>query len=133
MVEKTIALPFSIDPFGKIATTTDQRKIWGDRVKSIVGTTIGERVMNPNLGSEVALNVFENQDEAITAITANIPEVFNSQLPLLTLTGVETSFDEITGVIYANIVYGLPNDEQVTTVIGLVYLSGNNPPIEETS
>lgn len=133
MAEKTIALPFSIDPFGKVAVTTDQKKIWADRVKSIVGTTVGERVMNPNLGSEVALNVFENQELAISSITANIPEVFNSQLPLLTLTSVDTSFDEISGVIYANIVYGLPNDEQVTTTIGLVYLSGNNPPIEENS
>lgn len=133
MVEKTVSLPFSIDPFGKVAVTTDQKKIWADRVRSIVGTTVGERVMNPNLGSEVALNVFENQEDAIGAITANIAEVFNSQLPLLTLSGVEISFDEISGVIYANIVYGLPNDEQVTTTIGLVYLSGNNPPIEETS
>lgn len=133
MAEKTIALPFSIDPFGKVSVTTDQRKIWADRVRSIVGTTVGERVMNPNLGSEIALSVFENQEVAMSAIQANIPEVFTSQLPLLTLTNVETTLDETTGVVYANIVYGLPNDEQVTTTVGLVYLSGNNPPIEEMS
>ena len=45
MAEKTLALPFSVDPYGKISVTSEQSKIWADRVRSVIGTTLRERVM----------------------------------------------------------------------------------------
>lgn len=132
LMEKAISLPFSINPFGSVSFSTDQRKIWADKVRSVVGTTIGERVMRPEFGGEIAFSVFDNQEAAIEAIKQNVTEMFNLQLPLLTLQNVDTSFDESTGTINADITYSLPNDEIiVTTTVGLIYLNGNTPAVKE--
>ena len=131
MAEKTIALPFSIDPYGKVTATSEQTKIWADRVRSVVGTTVRERVMRPNFGGNIAYSVFNTQESAELAIKTDVQQVFNTQLPLLTLNNVQTSFDEYTGIITITVTYSLPNDIVVSTNVGLVTISGNNPPIEE--
>lgn len=131
-MEKALSLPFSIDPFGAVTVASDQRKIWADRVRSVVGTTLGERVMRPDFGGKIAFSVFNSQEDAAEAIRTTVSEVFNSQLPLLTLQDVATSFDELTGTVYADITYALPNEEIIlTTNIGLIYIDGNNQPIKE--
>lgn len=130
-MEKAIALPFSIDPYGKVTITTDQRKIWADRVRSVVGTTIGERVMRPEFGGEVAFSVFNSFEDAERELKNTVTEVFGTQLPLLTLGTIETSYDTMTGTVYADISYSLPNDVETNTTIGIVYIAGNNPPIKE--
>lgn len=131
-MEKAISLPFSINAFGAVSFSTDQRKIWADRVRSVVGTTIGERVMRPNFGGKIAYSVYSNQDAAIEAIKTTVAEVFNSQLPLLTLDKIDSSFDESTGTVSADITYRLPNDQIiVTTTIGIIYIDGNNQAIKE--
>ena len=131
MDEKTIALPFSIDVYGRVAFTQDQSKIWADRVRSVVGTTVKERVMRPTFGGTIAYKVFESQELAEQEIKTNVEEVFDSQLQVLTLNDVTTSFDEYTGTITADITYSLPNDTVLTTTVGLVTIVGNNPPIQE--
>lgn len=134
-MEKAIALPFSIDLFGNVSSSTDQRKIWADKVRSAVGTTIGERVMRPDFGGEIAFSVFSSQEEAVEAIKTNVAEVFSTQLPLLTLQNVSASFDATSGTVFADITYSLPNDLKsqnlLTTSIGIIYLDGNNPAIKE--
>ena len=131
MTEKTIALPFSIDPYGKVTSTSEQTKIWGDRVRSVIGTSLRERLMRPDFGSTMAFNVFESQEAATEAIKTDVKAAFETQLSLLTLNSVDTSFDEYTGVITANITYALPNDKVLTTSVGLISIVGNNPSVEE--
>jgi phage baseplate assembly protein W len=131
MIEKAISLPFSVDPYGKISSTTEQPKIWADRVRSVIGTSLRERVMRPDFGGKVAFKVFENQDVAESSVKTEITEMFGSQLPLLTLQEVQTSFDEYSGTINTTVIYKLPNDQITHTNIGVVYISGNTPPYEE--
>lgn len=131
MEEKTIALPFSIDPYGKVTSTSEQSKIWADRVRSVVGTTVKERVMRPTFGSDIAYGVFDTQTAADEIIKSNVAQVFSTQLPLLKLGTVTTSYDEYTGTLNTTITYSLPNDQVVTTNIGIVTVSGNTPPTQE--
>lgn len=131
MDEKTIALPFSIDPYGKVTSTSEQSKIWADRVRSVVGTTVKERVMRPTFGSDIAYGVFDTQAAADEMIKINVEQVFNAQLPLLKLGTVTTSYDEYTGTLNTTVTYSLPNDQVVTTNIGIVTVSGNTPPTQE--
>lgn len=131
-MEKTISLPFSINDFGAVSFSTDQKKIWADRVRSVVGTTTGERVMRPNFGGKIAYSVHNNLDAAIESINTTVTEVFNSQLPLLNLEKIDASFDESTGTVSADITYRLPNDQVVlTTTVGIIYLDGNNQALKE--
>lgn len=131
MAEKTLALPFSIDPYGKVTVTTDQSKIWADRVRSVMGTFLRERVMRPEFGTDIPYSVFNTQEAAQQEISTETTQAFNQHLPLLKLDSVSSSFDSYTSVMNVTITYKLPNDVVVDTTIGLLTVRGNLPPYEE--
>lgn len=131
MAEKAIGLPFSIDPYGKVTVTSDQSKIWADRVRSVIGTFLRERVMRPEFGTNIPYSVFNTQEAAQEEVSTETAQAFTQYLPLLTLESVSTSFDEYANIINATIVYKLPNDVVVDTTIGILTIRGNTPPYEE--
>ena len=131
VTEVAIALPFSIDAYGRVAQTTDQRKIWADKVRSVVGTALNERVMRPLFGTDIPLAIFENQDSASDIVQDLVATSFNTQLPRLELQSVSTAFDSYSSTLNLEITYALPNEEVVSTTIGFIALSGNLIPYEE--
>lgn len=131
MAEVTIQLPFSIDPYGKVTQTFSQSKIWSDRVRSVVGTTLRERVMRPQFGTIIPYALFESSGTATSEVKAEVVKAFSTQLPLLRLQDVAVTIDEYTNVLTADIIYDLPNNERITTNIGLILLQGTTPPYEE--
>jgi phage baseplate assembly protein W len=131
MAEKAIALPFSINSFGRVTDTTEMSKIWADRVRSVIGTALRERVMLPDFGTDIPSSVFETTEEADSQIQTEVIRAFNEQLSALTLDEVTSTFDEFTGVMNVDITYALPNDEVINTSIGLVSLAGTAPIYEE--
>ena len=132
MAEKTLTLPFSVDPYGKISVTSEQSKIWADRVRSVIGTTLRERVMRPGFGTDISYSVFNTQEDAEQEISREISQAFNQLLPLLTLDSVESLFDSFTGIINVTMTYKLPNQIVVTTTTGILTVRGTIPPYEET-
>ena len=132
MAEITMALPFSIDAYGKIASTDQQSKIWADRVRSVIGTALGERVMRPEFGTEVPYAELQTADDASSQIETTVLHAFEQQLSRLRLQQVTSVLDEYTGTLNVNIIYALPNQDLVTTTLGFASIRGNNPPIEET-
>jgi phage baseplate assembly protein W len=131
MAEKAISLPFVIDAYGKIGQTQDQSKIWADRVRSVIGTTLRERVMRPTLGTVIPYAMFENEDNAQAEIEIEVSRAFSEQLPLLRLSTVTTTADQYTNTLTIEIVYALPNNEVVSTVVGLVLIQGAKPIYQE--
>lgn len=129
--ETAISLPFSIDPYGKVAQTTDQTKIWADKVRSVIGTALKERVMRPTFGTDIPSAVFENQEDADGRILELVSTSFNNQLPRLDLQSVSNSFDQYSGTLTVDITYALPNEEIVSTTVGLIVVSGTLIPYEE--
>jgi phage baseplate assembly protein W len=132
--ELALSLPFSVNPYGRISTTTERSKIWQDRVRSVIGTFLGERVMRPNFGADVVDAVHETSEEAIIIIETQVRQAFNTYLPTLTLTDVITNYDESTGIMEVEIVYSLPEatvEDVSSTTIGLVRIAGNLPPLQE--
>jgi Bacteriophage baseplate protein W len=63
-------LPFRIDGTGKVMATPDLTRQMAIRVRSIVGTSPGERVMRPNYGSGAANFVFDVDDELRASMLA---------------------------------------------------------------
>jgi len=127
--EVTISYPFTIDVYGNIAKTDDYIKIWNDRVLIALNTANGERVMNWDLGTQIPYMVFNSASES--AVETEIRKAFLDFLPALSLDDIKSSFDINTGTITVNITYSLPNNDQVTTTVGVVTISGNTPPYEE--
>jgi phage baseplate assembly protein W len=132
MAEIAMSLPFMIDSYGKINTTDQQSKIWTDRVRSVIGTALGERVMRPEFGTEIPFAEFQTSSDAASQIETTVLQSFEQQLSRLRLQAVTTAFDDYTGAMNVSIVYALPNQDIVTTTLGFASIRGNNPPIEET-
>jgi hypothetical protein len=131
MAELALTLPFSIDPYGNVTTTTDQSKIWSDRVRFVIGTNLRERILDPEFGTLVPSAFMETADVANTTIESEVEQAFQSQLELLEFNSVTASYDEYTNTTNVSIVYGLPNGEVTNTVIAVSFISGNNISVEE--
>lgn len=132
--EIAISLPFSFDSFGNVLTTIDQEKMWADRVFSVIGTAIGERVMRGDFGSEIRRTLFDTQSSMEVKVDETINTAFNNHLPLLTLGGVTHTRDASNNIMTVSITYALPNKNVVTTTIpvtaGKISISGNSLPKE---
>jgi len=131
MAERAISLPFSIDPYGRVSATQLQSKIWSDKVKSVLGTTLRERVMRPNFGTLIPYSLFNSETSAVAEITSEVNSAFVGQLPLLSLQKVNVTSDQYSNVLTVEVIYGLPNSEVVSTVVGLVLVQGAKPIYEE--
>lgn len=131
--EVAISLPFSINARGGVASTTDQSKIWADRVRSALGTVRGERLFRAGYGSLFPLDVLNTEDTIKDSIIQDISETFSATLPALTLDEVIVQPGEGSETLYIEVVYSLPNEEKIRTEIGLVTISGATANIQETS
>ena len=131
MTEITLSYPFLLDDYGNIAITGDSNKIWADRVRSVIGTVIGERVMRPTFGSKVAFAAFATRTSMEEIVRREVERGFYLNLPLLTLIDITFDFNESENLVSANITYELPDKKQSTTDVGIVVLAENNPPYEE--
>lgn len=131
MPEVAITLPFTIDLYGKVGSTIEQPKIWADRVKSVIGTSLRERVMRPNFGTVIPFALFETSEAASTEIESEVKSAFLKFLPTLSLQEVTAEFDDVNNVIKTSVVYALPNDQIITTDVGIVVLRGKSPVYEE--
>lgn len=129
--EKAISLPFSIDTFGTIGTTTEQSKIWTDRVRSVLGTSLRERVMRPTFGTLIPFSLFNNVENAVAEITDEVTRAFGKYLRMLTLTNTNVEQDVYTNSLKVTVTYALPNQEINTTSIGYVTIQGTLPIYEE--
>jgi phage baseplate assembly protein W len=131
IVETALAFPFSIDDYGNVVYTTNQYEIWAGRVKSVVGTVLGERVMRPTYGTDMKRVFFNTRDSAEETIRKEISRVFATYLPLLTLGNVVIDFSEFKGKAEVTITYTLPNLTEVQTSVGIVTIDGTRPAYEE--
>jgi phage baseplate assembly protein W len=131
--EIALSFPFSLDTLGNLNISFSQDKIWADRVKMAIGTTIGERVMRPEYGTQIANAAFNTGSFMESTITKEIEKVFNDLLPLLKLIDVSFQYTAVTNTLVSTIVYELPNKKEATVEVGVVVVSTNNSPYEELS
>lgn len=131
MAETAISLPFSLDSYGKVTTTTDQQKIWSDKVRSVLGTALRERVMRPEFGTLIPFALFETSESAEVEIKNEVLHAFALQLSLLSLISTDISIDQYTNVMTVDVTYSLPNEEIVNTSVGLIVLTGSSPSYQE--
>jgi hypothetical protein len=67
----------------------------------------------------------------VSQVEAEVNKAFAQQLSLLNLQKVNVTVDQYTNVLTVEAIYGLPNNEVVSTVVGLVLVDGANPIYEE--
>ena len=117
-----ISLPFRIDGYGRVTATSDPSKIWADRVRSVLMTSFGERVMRPYFGSTVADEVYDILDEVPELVFAAVSQAFSDFLPRLTFNDVVVvQEDEQNGTLSLEISYTLPDlvQDPVTETVSI--------------
>jgi len=122
----TYAKSFDGKNITSVASSSDFKKIWQNRVLLVLGTRPGERVMRPDFGSNLYSALFESESAAEQIINTSINEAFNTWLPDLLLKQVSPTYDQTTNTLIVNILYGLPNGEldSVTINSGIFNRSG---------
>lgn len=120
-----ISLPFSINATGQVTATTDERKIWADRVLSVLGTNIDERIFRPGFGTDIISSFFTNADSISTAVDREISRAFVKFLPDLIFVESTYLYDDFSGLVQIEVVYTLPNNNQDTVVLGSIYINKN--------
>jgi len=131
MAEKAISLPLSLDPYGRIAQTESQSKIWSDRVLSVIGTNLKERLMLGSFGTNITSYLYDSYTRAVVAIPTEVEKAFSGFLPTLTYVDTTITEDDTTGTLLVDITYQLPNEDTQKTVVALVAVAGKNPPVQE--
>lgn len=129
--EYAISFPFRLDSYGDVAKTKDPSKIWADRLISVIGTMMGERVARPAFGTQIANQWLNGLSGIDGDMQSEIQQAFIEFLPLLTLLGTSFEHDDANGSLKVIITYSLPNDKVETTVIALVSIGNQQPQYQE--
>ena len=129
--EYAISFPFRLDSYGDVAKTKDPSKIWADRLISVIGTMMGERVARPAFGTQIANQWLNGLSGIDGDMQSEIQQAFIEFLPLLTLLRTSFEHDDANGSLKVIITYSLPNDKVETTVIALVSIGNQQPQYQE--
>jgi phage baseplate assembly protein W len=115
---KAISYPFTLDPFGKTTSTTDQRKIYQDRVLTLLSTAVGERPMRPTYGTNMAVAMFENQGNVEEAINQAIRSAVGNWIPELNVEKINVKNFLDTGAVTVEVNVTLPDftEDSITVV-----------------
>jgi phage baseplate assembly protein W len=108
--QRAISLPFSLSESYGISFTTNQNKMYKDRVFLVVMTGINERVMRPTYGTQIKTAIFENEAVAIPLVDATVRAGFSQWLPSLVLQDLYIELDLNTMHLDITINYKLPNE-----------------------
>lgn len=125
--EYAISLPFRINSYGVVEDTSDQAKIWADRVAGTIGTGWGERVLRYEWGTTIYQESFATISSAEDRIKQDISTAFVKYFPLLELVSTETSWKQDTNELSISVLYKLPDSKDAVTAVGSVYIKGNQP------
>lgn len=120
---KAISYPFTLNVFGETTSTTDQKKIYTDRVLTLLSTSIGERPMRPTYGTNLGLAMFENQGVAEVAIPAAIRSAISTWLPALTVNEINIKNFNSGGKVEVELLLTFPDYTTGTITVRSVTLN----------
>lgn len=120
-----ITMPFSINKFGAVSSTSDQKIIWADRVRAVVGTAVTQRVMRPTYGTVVPRLLFDSVDVVTAALESDINSAFATYLPSLIFEESILQYDDRQNILSIDVRYRLPDGEEELVTLGVATLNGN--------
>jgi phage baseplate assembly protein W len=114
---KAISFPFTLDPFGKIISTTNQNKIYQDKILTLLSTGIGERPMRPTYGTNIGAAMFENQGKVDSAINQAIRTAISNWIPEITVEKINIKGFLDTGAVTVELNVTLPDFEELSITV----------------
>ena len=113
---REMAVPFSIDANGSVATTTNVGQILHQRVLSVLGTQPGERGMRPNYGCDIQRFAFSLGDELVKAeMRASVDNALKKHCPDALLVSLEANPPTEDGLFLVVVTYKNASDPRDLT------------------
>ena len=117
---RQISLPFRLDGYGAVATTSDLSRIWADRVRSVIATSFGERVMRPDFGCPTPVHLFRGTESIETVMDVDHASAFADHLPQLTYRGIIREPAAENGDVSVEINYAIPGRSESLNSVNVV-------------
>jgi phage baseplate assembly protein W len=130
-IEAAISLPLTLDSYGRILISYNPDKVWKDRVLSVLGTHVGERVNRPAFGTLIATSHFTNMNTLEEIITQEVENAFIEFLPLLTLGDITVTEEPNKGTFEVLVEYQLPNNKTDQIVVAIAAIGNKQQPYQE--
>lgn len=128
---------FRVDAQGRIAFTNDPSRVLRNRVRMVIGTSLGERVMRPQYGTPLVELLFDADDEMTSSIIlSDIQRALEVYEPGVVVHGVSAdNTDTLDGIINVNVSYSAANSpyESVTVPVNAALLMRGGSITEERS
>lgn len=137
MAQVELDQPFAIDAQGRIVATSDPARILRNRVRMIIGTQIGERVMRPLYGTPVLSMLFDSDDDLTASIImSDIEKALREYEPGVIVQNVYLAdADPLDGLISLNVEYSAANSplQTLSVPVNTAVLSRGGTITEERS
>jgi phage baseplate assembly protein W len=105
-----ISFPYSVDPTGRVASTTSTAKIYLDRVLTLLSVNIGQRPMLPSYGVDWSKALFESDGDSQAAISLAIQEAISTWIPEVGVISISITSDVTSGTENITITLRLPDN-----------------------
>lgn len=122
---KAINFPYSLTVFGETGSTSNQAKIWVDRVLTLLSTQLGQRPMTPEYGADIARALFENEDDFRVAFRIAIAKAMAVWLPELSIESITIGDPNQDGFVNIEITVELPNSRVAAVTISSAAFGAN--------
>ena len=119
---RAIQHPFHLDSFGKITATSDQNKIYLDRLLSLLSTMVYQRPMHSTYGTDIFRALYETGDDYIQAVKESITRAVYTYLPLLTIVKIDIKSSDTEGKSTVEVVVSFPDNTINSVQVNTLYL-----------
>ena len=104
-----ISYPYTIDPSGLVSSTSDPRKVYLDRLLTLLSTSPGQRPMLPNYGTDVMRALYENDNDLTISINRAIRSAVAIWIPEISVEEVKVGLPDEFGEATVEVLIKLPN------------------------
>lgn len=104
-----ISYPYTLDPAGLLSSTEDPKKIYLDRLLTLLSTSPGQRPMLPNYGTDVLRALYENDNQLTVSINQAVRQSVGFWMPEISIQNIEVGLPDENGEASVNILIKLPN------------------------
>ncbi len=104
-----ISYPYTLDPSGLLESTEDPKKIYLDRLLTLLSTSPGQRPMLPAYGTDVLRALYENDNQLSSSISQAVRQAVGIWIPEISIQSIEVGLPDESGEASVNILIKLPN------------------------
>ena len=113
---RAIVLPMRLDDYGRVVSSSLPERVWADRVRTVINTTVGERAMRPDYGSRIPYGLMESIAELPQLVEDAVRVAFVRFLPTLTLISARV-IEEFGAEASLEITYSIPGNSEPQSVL----------------